>query len=111
MLEILFSEMPYVDLWSAPHFLFGVILFFFLNKNKKIRNIFIILFVSVVWELFEIYIHVEEYFTNRISDIIMHFAGFYVAIFISGKFTINRNFVYTSFIVLNLLGWVSYIFL
>ncbi len=107
----LFVEHPYIDLWSLSHFLFGVILFFYLKPDRKYVNFLFILIVATLWEFFEIFVRVFEYSTNRVSDVIVTFVGFYFAVLLSKRFDISKKIAIWSFIILNILGWSSYIFL
>lgn len=118
----LFQEGEYLDLWSVPHFLFGVILFIFLI-NKKVKTntaVFIVFLLAVFWEFFEINVRLNEFFTNRITDVIVTLIGFYLLFFINKKTNFMQNsvqretawrYIMTFWILLNALGWMSYAFL
>jgi len=118
----LFAERPFIDMWSLTHLIFGVILFFVLypKKFKLEYSVFIILLVTIFWEIFEIRVKVDEVMTNRITDILVTFVGFFVIYKINKKSKIFENpderdiffrYFILFFILISTLGWMSFMFL
>ena len=62
-------ERKYLDLWSIPHFLVGVLLW--LAGVDLIWTIVI----AVTWELIETVSRVYEHPTNRVMDVVLAVAG------------------------------------
>jgi hypothetical protein len=71
-------EGRYVDWWSIPHFVGGVLFALF-----GIRLVFVIA-IATVWEVVEICAHTREYPTNRITDIVLAAAGWVTATLLAG---------------------------
>ncbi len=75
-------ERPVLDWWSVPHGLSGVILGLF-GLGLVPTAI-----VAIAWEGVEIACHVREYNVNRVTDVILAFAGWILANLVaSGAFT------------------------
>lgn len=63
------KERRYVDWWSVPHFLGGVILAMFGIGLVWVAGL------AIAWEGIELATNVEEYPTNRVCDIVLAVAG------------------------------------
>lgn len=72
----------YVDLWSIPHFLFGMLVGVaaFLLQLPFPEGLLACIAVAVLWEFFEKATGLSrvEYFSNHISDIVVAAVGFIV---------------------------------
>lgn len=66
-------EGKYVDWWSIPHFVAGV-----LFGLVGMRLGYVVLIASV-WELVEVFAHTHEAPTNRVTDIVLAAAGWATA--------------------------------
>ena len=76
-------EGKYVDWWSIPHFITGV-LFGLLG----VRLTYVV-GIAVTWEVVEIFADTPEYPTNRATDIVLAVAGWAFAILLAGaRFTL-----------------------
>jgi hypothetical protein len=80
-LERRFWERSYVDLWTVPHILMGVlaaIAFVHWSGNPWLGGL-AVFFLAVCWEIFEyssgIFSNVEAV-TNRLTDILVALAGY-----------------------------------
>ena len=65
-------------LWAVGHFLLWLIIGRFVFKNW-----FLFFFISIGWEVFEYLLPYEiakETLTNRLSDVLINFVGFYIGI-------------------------------
>ena len=65
-------------LWAVGHFLLWLIIGRFIFKNW-----FLFFFISIGWEVFEYFLPYEiakETLTNRLSDVLINFVGFYIGI-------------------------------
>jgi hypothetical protein len=63
------KELRYVDWWSVPHFLSGVLLAMFGIGVAWVAAL------AIAWELIEITAAVDEYPTNRVVDVVLALAG------------------------------------
>ena len=71
-------ELRYVDWWSVPHFIGGVLLAMF-----GIGGVWVFA-LAAAWECIELATNVEEYVTNRICDILLALAGWAIVNAIAG---------------------------
>lgn len=62
-------EGKFVDLWSIPHFMFGV-----LGYLMGIDVIYVGA-IAATWELIEVAARVREYTTNRVTDVLLAVVG------------------------------------
>ena len=77
----LWREGKYVDMWSIPHVLCGVILvgIFCYFRVEFWPNLILSTLIMVGWEFFELYVlDVHEYLTNKIMDIVTGLFGFFI---------------------------------
>ncbi|HMP67122.1 MAG TPA: hypothetical protein PKA60_00025 [Candidatus Paceibacterota bacterium] len=105
----------YIDLWTIPHFLIGVIFAFVaIIENFSVFNSFYLLVaLAVLWELFEVKYNLTEPFTNRIVDVFASITGFYFAVVLIDYFDpqgdLFRNILYflmIIYVVSNIIGWL-----
>lgn len=118
----LFEEGLYLDLWSVPHFLFGLIVFiFFIDKKFRLELSFLFTAILAIgWEIFEIRVKVTEVYTNRITDVVLTLLGFVLLAYLNKKTNFMTNpivkdtawrYIVIFWILINALGWMSYTFL
>lgn len=106
-------ERAYIDLWSIPHFLFGIIGFYILYKAgfKKITSFALVFLFAVLWEMFEFFTPVQEYFTNIVTDVVLALLGFIFIIFVRKfwKSSDNKLFKYSIylFVISCALGYLA----
>jgi hypothetical protein len=70
-------EGKYLDLWSIPHFLVGVLLWL------VGLDLVWVTVLAVTWEIIEATSRVHEYPTNRVMDVVLAVAGWTVAAWVS----------------------------
>lgn len=118
----LFKEGVFIDTWTVSHLLFGVLCFLvFYTRIKSIKIISTLtLVLAVFWEFFEIKVNVEEFFSNRVVDVLSTLLAFYLVYYFVKKNNIEHDqkkyktifyCVLGVYFLVNLLGWLSYIFL
>jgi hypothetical protein len=75
------KEREFIDLWSVIHFFGGFAIggaFLFFNITPYIASAIAVgLFTS--WEIFELLAKIHEQAANRVSDVIVDYAGFFIA--------------------------------
>ncbi len=106
-----------IDLWSVPHFLFGILMgispYFF---PLSIHAAFVLMIViSIVWECLEIIRGIRESVINKILDVTFHVFGF---LLISTLFTQHPQGLLMllpfsistliAYLGMNFLGWLAY---
>lgn len=113
-----FWERAYIDPWTIPHTLFGVVASFltvFTGIGLWVGFGFTTV-IAIGWEIFE---HLtkfgnEEAITNSITDIIVAQVGFIVGIYILSKVSgstdrwVLFSIVTIIWIAFELLGWLAY---
>lgn len=73
----IWREGDYLDLWSVPHFLSGLVLgltLFFLGFDE-IAAAVIALLALVSYEMFEVIVHIQETRMNRVLDVVVGMAS------------------------------------
>ncbi|OGG59857.1 hypothetical protein A2765_04705 [Candidatus Kaiserbacteria bacterium RIFCSPHIGHO2_01_FULL_56_24] len=108
----IWREGKYLDLWSVPHFLSGMVVgfsLFFLGfaLNAALTIAFLVL---VAYEMFEVIAQIEETRWNRILDVVVGMASFTPTFLLAPHF--NQPYVIVLFIivlaldgVLSFFGW------
>ena len=81
-IEDLYAEKRFIDLWSVVHFLWGVIvpsvLLLFALPVWLVAVLSETMFVG--WEFFEKWKGITEYFSNRVTDIIIDSVGMVIVL-------------------------------
>ena len=72
------TEREYIDWWSIPHFMTGVLFGVFGVPLAYVVAI------AIVWEIVEIFAHADEYPTNRIMDLLLAALGWAIAMALGG---------------------------
>ena len=112
----LWDEGKYIDLWTVPHIMSGVImagLFYWLGFGFW-TNLLASAGLMVIWEFFELYaLGVHEHMTNKVSDVVTGLLGFAATYSLINKYSIGRLVPYliAVFIIyafLNTWGYLSY---
>lgn len=108
-------EHEFVDLWSIPHTLFGVVIAFGVAAfNKSTRDGWMFVTVgALLWELFEIVGRITEHTSNQIIDVVIALIGFGITMTIINHAppkNIRRSFyiVLGIFIVTSIIGWLAW---
>jgi uncharacterized membrane protein YfcA len=98
------KEGKILDTWSIVHTLAGLIAglipLVFQNLNAY-QVAFIFLLLAIGWEIFESYKEINEYWSNRLSDVIVAMLGFYFS-YQTGQH-ISNDLLMTIFISYTLL--------
>ncbi len=111
-------ERSYVDTWTIPHTLFGVLIAFFTPAGPMGLWIgyAVTLSSAVLWEAIERFtgIATEESITNSIMDIVVAQVGFIAGIYLFSKMNVPSQrwavFAFTAiiWIAVEIVGWLSY---
>jgi len=91
----LWKEGKYIDLWTIPHILAGVVLcgFFNLFGIEFYLNLILSTLIMIGWEFFELYVlDVHEYITNKVTDVVTGVIGFFFTYELILKFSIKTMF-------------------
>ncbi len=112
----LWGEGRYIDLWTIPHILAGVLLCGFLYWFGVTfwLNITISSILIIGWEFFEFhFLGVHEHFTNSLMDIIVALIGFGITYAFIIKYSMPTVIPYllaltVIYIFLNSWGYMAY---
>ena len=112
----LWAEGRYIDLWTIPHILAGVLLGGYLHWSglSFASNLTITTLLVISWEFFELYfLGIHEHFTNSLTDIIVALVGFAVMYVFMVKYPMETVIPYllaltASYIFLNSWGFLAY---
>lgn len=111
----IFRNGKYLDLWSINHTLAGVViagpLYYF--SISFIYSFFILIFLIVGWEIYEIIFDVHETWQNRSTDIITGVIGFFFVWYFYYFFDTNLQiWIYAVsllvFLTLEIWGYFAY---
>ena len=105
------------DLWSIPHFLFGILMAF-LPPLADISFGFALsltLVFAVLWELFEMIIGIKETVLNSLLDVFLPIVGYIITSYIILSYSYHQDdltviavAVLAVYIFTNLSGWRAY---
>jgi hypothetical protein len=112
----LWAEGRYVDLWTIPHILAGVLLggYLYWFGVPLLINITITAVLIISWEFFELhFLGVHEHLTNSLMDILVALIGFIITHIFIIKYSIEIVFPYLLaltiiYIFLNSWGFLAY---
>jgi hypothetical protein len=112
-----FWERRYIDMWTIPHTLFGVVVAFTLINFSSVGfwvGLAITTVLAIFWEAFERITKIgnEEYVSNSIGDIIVADIGFAAGTYVFSAFT---DISWTIFLIIvpiwiiaTILGWTAF---
>ncbi len=112
----LWAEGRYVDLWTVPHILAGVILaavFNWLGISFWL-NLLLSSILIISWEFFELhFLNVHEHLSNKVMDVVTGWLGFFVMYIFIVKFGITAIIPYlvaltVFYLLLNAWGFLAY---
>ena len=105
------------DLWSVPHFLFGILMAFVppLTDVSFSMALTLTALFAVLWELFEMYLGIKETVLNSLLDVFLPICAYIITSFI----LLTSSYHYDDLLVLasavgilyiftNISGWLAY---
>src|SRR3989344_5332818 len=81
------------DLWSIPHFLFGILMAF-VPPFADISFSFVLvltLVLAILWELFEMSVGIKETVLNSLLDVFLPIAAYIIASYVLLSFSYHRE--------------------
>lgn len=106
------------DLWSIPHFLFGILMGFVPPLVDYISFSFALvltLVIAVLWELFEMGIGIRETVLNSLLDVFLPVVGYILTSYILISYSYHRDdlmvvaaAIFAVYLFTNLSGWRAY---
>jgi hypothetical protein len=108
----IWAEGKWLDLWSVPHFLSGVVVAFCLHFfSFGIPASFVIaVLLLIAYEMFEVITRIEEMWTNRLMDVVVGMTSFtptflFIPSMSTNELTMTFGLVLTADIILSAIGW------
>mgnify|MGYP003394303087 CR=1 FL=1 len=105
------------DLWSIPHFLFGILMAF-VPPLTDISFSIVLTFsfiLAVLWELFEIYIGIKETVLNSLLDVFLPIVAFIITSYMLHIYTFRHDellviavAIFVLYVFTNISGWLAY---
>jgi hypothetical protein len=105
------------DLWSIPHFLFGVITAFIgpLTGLQTLTTLILTFLLALAWEVGEKIIGIKESIQNILFDIVLPIAAFTLTTYLLLRYPLHPDdllLVGSAFLMLyiytNISGWLAY---
>lgn len=105
------------DLWSIPHFIFGMIMAMlpYTTNISLAASFALMLLLAILWELYEKVIKINETLTNNMFDVILPVISFIFVAMIVGQIQLSKQsaVVILSGLILvylftNISGWLAF---
>ncbi len=73
-----------LDAWSIPHFLFGTVmaLVAVVFQLPLLKTFFVLIFIAIFWEFFEMHMKLRENIWNVISDVILPLLAYPITVWL-----------------------------
>ena len=105
------------DLWSIPHFLFGILMAFLpqLVGISVLTALSLMIILAMVWEIYEKFIDIKETIQNSLLDIILPVVAFMLASRLLAAYPLHSDdlkvfavAIFSIFLFTNISGWRAY---
>ena len=105
------------DLWSIPHFLFGILMAFVPLLTELSFNFVLVLtlVLAVLWELFEVGIGIQETVLNSLLDVFLPISAYIITSYVLLLQPYHREdlgvvsiAVLILYLFTNISGWLAY---
>lgn len=106
-----------LDLWSIPHFLFGVLMSFLpqLIGISFLTALSLTIILALLWEIYEKFVSIKETVLNSLFDIILPLAAFAISSSVQVRYqfyledlTVVAVAVLLVYIFTLVSGWLAY---
>lgn len=106
-----------LDLWSIPHFLFGILTAFLplLTGISFLTALEITIALAILWELFEKSIGIKETVLNSLLDIFLPIGACIITSYLLRVYSLRHDellvatvAVFMLYVFTNLSGWLAY---
>ena len=105
------------DLWSIPHFLFGILMSFLppLAGISFLTALALTLILAMLWEIYEKFVAIKETVQNSLLDIILPIVAFTLTSYIllihsfrRDELLVVASAVLVLYLFTNISGWLAY---
>lgn len=106
-----------LDLWSIPHFLFGVLTGFLppLTGMSFLTALALTVILAMLWEIYEKFVDIKETVQNSLLDIVLPIVAFTLTSLILRAYPLHPDdllvaatAVLALYLFTNLSGWLAY---
>ena len=105
------------DLWSVPHFFFGILTAFLpgLTGLSLLTALALTLILAMAWEIYEKFVDIKETMENSLFDIILPIVAFTLTSYVLRYYTFQyvdllviATAVFIVYVFTNVSGWLAY---
>ncbi len=105
------------DLWSIPHFLFGILTAFLpaLTDLSFLTALALTIILGMLWEIYEKFVAIKETVQNSLLDIILPIVAFTLTSYVLRIYSFHREellvvatAVFIVYAFTNISGWLAY---
>ena len=106
-----------LDLWSIPHFLFGILmgfLPFFIDVSPFVAGLLTVI-LAVLWEMGEKFVGIKETVLNSIFDIVLPIFAFIITSYVLRVYPLHPDELLVAvgatlilYVFTNVSGWLAY---
>jgi predicted tellurium resistance membrane protein TerC len=105
------------DLWSIPHFLFGMLMAFLppLFGISLLAALALTLILALAWEMYEKFVDIKETVQNILLDVILPIVAFTLTSYILRAFSFSTDEIIVAavavgalYLFTNISGWRAY---
>jgi hypothetical protein len=106
-----------LDLWSIPHFLFGILMALLpplFDVSVTAAFTFTVI-LGLLWEVYEKLAKIEETLLNSLFDVLLPIASFSITAYLFSRFSLDVGVAQVTLVVtlifyisMNTLGWMAY---
>ena len=105
------------DLWSIPHFLFGILTAFLppLTGISLLTALALMLILAMLWEIYEKFVDIKETIQNSLLDIILPVVAFTLTSYALRIYSFRRDellvvavAVFLVYAFTNISGWLAF---
>lgn len=105
------------DLWSIPHFLFGILTAFLpaLTDLSFLTALALTIILGMLWEIYEKFVDIKETIQNSLLDIILPIVAFTLTSYVLRIYSFHREellvvatAVFIVYAFTNISGWLAY---
>ncbi len=106
------------DLWSIPHFLFGILMSFLppLTGISFLTALALTIIFAMLWEIYEKFVAIKETIQNSLLDIILPIVAFTLTSYILRIYSFRYDdlvviatALFVLYVFTNLSGWFAYL--
>ncbi len=105
------------DLWSIPHFLFGVLMAFLppFTGMSLLAALALTLILALAWEMYEKFVDIKETVQNSLLDVILPICAYVLTSYVLRTYSFQNEdllvvatAIFALYLFTNISGWLAY---